>query len=239
MKILDINRNWTLQKGEPSSIPGMPVQKTTVHLPHDYMIAFDVTPHAKNGVNGGCYPGDTMSYTKMLDIPAQWRDRRVLVRFDGCSGQTKIVVNGHVAGHHHYGYTPFAVDMTPYLVFGGQNRLTITAGTDLGANSRWYSGGGLYRHVQLLTGPKVHLAVDAIYAHLDHMVDGDALLFLVGQTLQELRQRLYASRHRNFPNLFSPYKDPVTGLLKGDHISRLEAQRLPQSVGNGRCSVLA
>lgn len=176
MKYTDISRNWTLQKGEPSSIPMMPAQKRTVYLPHDYMIESDVTPAAKNGVNGGCYEGAVMSYTKMLDIPAEREGSRVLVRFDGCFGQTKIVANGHVAGHHHYGYTPFTVDLTPFLEFGKQNRLTVTAGTDAGPHSRWYSGGGLYRHVQLLTAPRVHLAVDGIYAHLDHMVDGDAFI---------------------------------------------------------------
>lgn len=176
MKYTDINRNWTLQKGEPSNIPMMPAEKRTVNLPHDYMIASDVTPTAKNGVNGGCYEGSIMSYTKMLDIPADWEGSRVLVRFDGCFGQTKVVVGGHVAGHHHYGYTPFTVDLTPYLHFGSQNRLTVTVGTDAGPHSRWYSGAGLYRHVQLLTAPKVHLAVDAIYAHLDHMVNRDAFV---------------------------------------------------------------
>ncbi len=176
MKQIDINRDWTLQKGEPSSIPGMPTQKRTVHLPHDYMIETDVTPSAKNGVNGGCYEGGIMSYTKYLDIPSDWQGQRVLVRFDGCMGQTKIVVNGHVAGHHHYGYTPFTVDLTPYLSFGKQNRLTVTAGTDAAPNSRWYPGGGLYRHVQLLRAPMVHLAVEPIFAHLHHMVNGDAFV---------------------------------------------------------------
>lgn len=176
MKQININRDWILQKGEPSSIPGMPAQKRTVHLPHDYMIETDVTPSAKNGVNGGYYEGSVMSYTKMLDIPGEWQGQRVLARFDGCMGLTKIVVNGHVAGHHHYGYTPFTVDLTPYLSFGGKNRLTVTAGTDAGPNSRWYPGGGLYRHVTLLTGPKVHLAVEPIYAHLHHMVNGDAFV---------------------------------------------------------------
>lgn len=176
MKNHPINLDWTLQRREPSSIPGMPAQKRTVNLPHDYMIELDVSKDAANGVNGGCYPGDTMSYTKMLDIPAEWQGQRVLVRFDGCMGLTKIVVNGHVAGHHHYGYTPFSVDITRFLSFGRANRLTVTAGTDQGSNSRWYSGGGLYRHVQLLTAPMVHIAVDGIYAHLNHIVNGDAFV---------------------------------------------------------------
>ncbi|MBE6978845.1 MAG: glycoside hydrolase family 2 protein [Ruminococcaceae bacterium] len=176
MRRMDINRDWTLQPGEPSNIPGMPAQKRTVHLPHDYMIETDVTPKAKNGVNGGCYEGSIVSYTKMLDIPADWEGQRVLIRFDGCAGLAKIVANGHVAGHHHYGYTPFDVDITRFLTFGKQNRLTVTVGTDAGPNSRWYPGTGLYRHVQLLHAPKVHLAVEGVYAHVDHMVNGDAFV---------------------------------------------------------------
>lgn len=176
MKHTDLNRDWIIQKGEPSNTPTGPIPKRTVHLPHDFMIESDVTPDSKNGVKGGCYEGSVMTYTKMLDIPADWEGQRILVRFDGCFGQTQVVVRGHVAGRHHYGYTPFTVDITPFLRFGSQNRLSVTAGADAGPHSRWYSGAGLYRHVQLLTAPKVHLAVDAIYAHLDHMVNGDAFV---------------------------------------------------------------
>lgn len=176
MHCTQINRNWGLQAGEPSTLPGMPSQSRVVNLPHDFMIEADVSPNAKNGINGGGYPGSLMSYTKILEIPADWQGQRVLVRFDGCAGLTKIVVNGHVAGHHHYSYTPFCVDVTPYLFYGRQNRLAVTAGTDAEPNSRWYSGGGLYRHVQLLNGPKVHIAVDGIYAHLDHKIQGDAFV---------------------------------------------------------------
>lgn len=180
---MDLNRDWALQAGEPSTLPGVPANVRTVHLPHDYMIESDVDSGAKNGVGGGCYPGGLMSYTKLLEIPASWQGQRVLVRFDGCAGLAKIVVNGHVAAHHHYSYTPFCVDITPYLFFGRQNRLTVTAGTEHGSNSRWYSGGGLYRHVQLLHAPKVHIAVDGVYAHLDHLVNGDA--FVIVETAVE------------------------------------------------------
>lgn len=183
MRRIDINRDWTLQKGEPSSIPMVRPETRTVHLPHDYMIESDAIPSAKNGTDGGCYEGDIQSYTKYLDLPETLRGQRILVRFDGAAGLTKVVLNGHVAGRHHYAYTPFAVDLTELVDFGGKNRLTVTCGTDAGPNSRWYLGGGLYRHVQLLTGPMVHLAVEPIYAHLGHIVGGDA--FVVVETTVE------------------------------------------------------
>ena len=176
MKRIDLNRNWTFQRGEPSSIPMMPAETKTVDLPHDFLIGLDVKHDAANGVNGGFYPGDTASYTKYIEIPEHWRGNRVLAHFDGCFGLAKIVVNGHMAGRHHYGYTAFSVDVTPFLNFGEKNRLTVTAGTELGPNARWYTGGGLYRDVELLTAPRIHIAVNGIFAHLDHRVDGDAFV---------------------------------------------------------------
>lgn len=195
MKKIDLNRNWELVEGEPCPIPGLPQQKRTVHLPHDYMIETDVAADSKSGASTGFYKGCIMTYTKQLDIPADWQGQRVLASFDGCFGQTKVVVNGHVAGHHHYGYTPFQIDLTPYLKWGGKNRLSVTAGTDAEPNSRWYSGGGLYRHVQLLTAPMVHLAPYAIYAHLDHLTGGDAFV-VVETTVEnhtEIDQNLWVS----------------------------------------------
>ena len=183
MRKIQIDRDWELLKGEPSNIPGMTTQARTVHLPHDYMVETNVTPDSKNGANTGFYTGSTMTYSKQLDIPKGWAGQRTLVSIDGCFGQTKVVVNGHLAGCHHYGYTPFQVDLTPYLKFGALNRLSITAATDAEQNSRWYSGGGLYRHAHLLTAPMVHLAPYAIYAHLDHLVNGDA--FVVVETTVE------------------------------------------------------
>ena len=178
MKRTDICRDWILQAGEPSNIPGFRQETRKVNLPHDYMIETDVSPDASNGPNGGCYKGAVMSYTRNLDLSENLRGQRVMIRFDGCAGLTKVVLNGHVAGRHHYTYTPFTVDITKYINFGGKNRLTVTCGTDFGANARWYPGGGIYRHVELLTGPQVHLAVEPIYAHLSHTVDADAFVTL-------------------------------------------------------------
>lgn len=176
MKRIPLNRDWELIPGEPGNVPMMAPKFRTVHLPHDYMIETDTMPEAGNGANGGFYPGGRMTYTKRLEIPADWVGQRVLIRFDGCAGLARVVVNGHVAGYHHYSYTPFSLEITPYLKFGGKNRLSVTVATDAAPNSRWYSGGGLYRHAELLVAPAVHLAPQPFYVHLDHMVNGDAFV---------------------------------------------------------------
>lgn len=164
MKQINMNRDWEFQMGEPSNIPMMPAEKKMVSLPYDFMIAGDVAKDAAGGAESGFYKGGTASYTKYMDVTAEEKELVHILSFDGCYGITKIVVNGHVAARHHYGYTPFTVDMDPYLKVG-RNRITVTASNSNEPNGRWYTGAGLYRKVSLLTAPKVHVVPDGIYVY--------------------------------------------------------------------------
>lgn len=179
MKRTNLNRGWTLQKGEPPRIPMMPVQTKPVDLPHDFMVEGNVNPNSKNGATSGYYDGGVYTYTKQLEVPTEWEGQRVLVYFDGVFGKTKVILNGHVMGSHRYGYTPFAVELTDLLQYGSTNRLSVTVSNDDEPNSRWYSGGGIYRDVTLLTAPMVHIAPDGLYLYIDHILNGDA--FVVAQ----------------------------------------------------------
>lgn len=176
MKKINLNLGWSIQSGEPSRIPGMPAKQQPVNLPHDFTIASDVRSDSKNGANSGYYSGGTYTYTKKLTIPEDWEGQRVLLYFDGVMGSTKIVVNGHLVCVHHYGYTPFHPDITPYLYYGEENRISVTVSTENEPFARWYTGGGIYRDVALLTAPAVHLAPHGLFVHTDHFVDADAFL---------------------------------------------------------------
>ena len=169
---------WEFKWGEPSNIPGMPVETRQINLPHDFMIEKDVNPQSKNGAGTGFFDGGTATYTKYFEAPEEWKERRVLVSFDGVFGTAKVILNGHVMGMHHYGYTPFTVDLTKQIKIGQKNRLAVVVSNEAQPDSRWYSGAGIYRHVHLLTAPKVHIAHDGIYAHTSHMVNGDAFVIV-------------------------------------------------------------
>lgn len=164
MKRIDFNKDWEFQWGEPSSIPMMPVQKVQVDIPHDFMIGTDVSREAVGGSETGFYQGAAGSYTKRLEITEEERERVHILSFDGCFGNTKVVVNGHVVFRHHYGYTPFEVELDRYLQ-AGSNRITVTVSNTNEPNSRWYSGAGLYRKAALLTGEKVHIVPEGIYTY--------------------------------------------------------------------------
>ena len=183
MKKQNIILNWTIQEGQPSSIPGMPAKTREVNLPHDFTIETNVSPDSKNGPNTGFFSGGTYTYTKKLAIPAEWDGQRVLLSFDGVMGTAKVIVNGHLVCVHHYGYTPFQPDIAPYLYYGEENRIAVVVSNDNEQNARWYTGGGIYREVELLVAPQVHIAPNGIYAHTSHFIGDDA--FLIVETTVE------------------------------------------------------
>lgn len=82
-------------------------------------------------------------------------NRHVELDFDGAMAEPVVYVNGRKAGHWAYGYTPFRVDITHYII-KGDNRIDVSL-NNMEASSRWYPGAGLYRPVMLVTTSKVHL----------------------------------------------------------------------------------
>lgn len=82
-------------------------------------------------------------------------NRHVELDLDGAMAEPKVYVNGKLAGQWAYGYTPFKVDITPYIV-KGNNRIDVSL-HNMEESSRWYPGAGLYRPVTLVTTSKVHL----------------------------------------------------------------------------------
>lgn len=87
-------------------------------------------------------------YRKQLQLPALSDDARVELTFDGVYMNCQVWLNGVMLAEHPYGYTAFTVDLTPHLRKDGDNLIAVRV-ANLGRNSRWYSGSGIYRHVWL------------------------------------------------------------------------------------------
>ncbi len=134
----------------------------SVDLPHDWSIEdipgtdspFD--PDAVSEVSGGFTLGGIGWYRKSFIIPGK-DIKRFLIQFDGIYMNPEIWINGVSLGTHPYGYTSFWFDITDHLISGKPNVLAIKVRNE-GANSRWYSGSGLYRHVWLKVLEPVHIA---------------------------------------------------------------------------------
>ena len=128
MKTINIDRSWYFKHGmnvDSSSVLRGDDTKT-VNLPHDYMIESEVTENAPAFGAGGYYTEGVANYSRMVDIPEEWKDETVYLMFDGVMMNATIDVNGAKVALHHYGYTPFYIDITPYIYFGEPNRLIVT-----------------------------------------------------------------------------------------------------------------
>ena len=134
----------------------------TVDLPHDWDI-FEGPNAGKGatGTGGGWFEAGKGEYRKTFKTPG---DEIVKLHFEGVYQKAEVYVNGQKAGQHHYGYTPFTVDMTPYLYKDKrENEVIVKVDNSEQPNCRWYSGSGIYRHVWLETMPALHIAENGVF----------------------------------------------------------------------------
>ena len=160
MRSMNINREWHFGLGAldwGARLTGN-FGNRLVNLPHDYMIESDVFETAPSGYASGYYNADVAWYEKDIEIPAAWENDQIFLRFDGAMMNATVEVNGDKVCLQHYGYAPFEADITRLVYAGQKNRVIITVNPSMQPNSRWYSGAGLFRGVELVHMPKLHIA---------------------------------------------------------------------------------
>ena len=127
-----------------------------VDVPHDYSI--EGTYDQKNGRENGFLPGGgVVWYKKELEWNPLWEGKKVFIEFDGAYMNSTVWLNGYKLGFYPNGYLGFSYDLTPYLV-KGTNVLSVRLDNSRLPSARWYSGIGIYRHVNLVTTDPVHIA---------------------------------------------------------------------------------
>ena len=146
----------------------------TVDLPHDWDI-FEGPNSGKGatGTGGGWFEAGKGEYRKEFRVESlELRDKLIKLHFEGVYQKAEVYVNGQKAGQHHYGYTPFTVDVTPFLKMKNSknekmknevNEVVVKVDNSEQPNCRWYSGSGIYRHVWLETMPALHIAENGVF----------------------------------------------------------------------------
>lgn len=134
--------------------PGKPVT-----LPHDAMLAEPRTALSAGGTNTGWYEGYDYEYRRTLTVPENELADTHILEFEGVYHNAEVWLNGQKAAFRPYGYTNFYVDCAPYL-HAGENELRVIARNADQPNSRWYSGAGIYRPVQLWTARGAHITLN-------------------------------------------------------------------------------
>ena len=133
----------------------------TVTLPHDAMLAEPRTALRAGGTNTGWYEGHDYEYRRTLTVPENELADTHILEFEGVYHNAEVWLNGQKAAFRPYGYTNFYVDCAPYL-HAGENELRVIARNADQPNSRWYSGAGIYRPVQLWTAGGAHIALNGV-----------------------------------------------------------------------------
>lgn len=181
-----LNRNWQFQLGSKDAA------WQTVQLPHDYSILQPRAPEARTLSSGGFFPGGNAIYRKTLYVPSAWRDKRIVLEFEGVYMNAEVRVNDHFACLHPYGYTSFHCDISGLVHYGVDNVITVSVANDAAPNSRWYSGSGIYRPVWLMVGEPLHIQPWGVYVTTPD-VAADAARVHVATELKNSGDMLYAA----------------------------------------------
>ena len=159
-----LNKDWQFAKGSASMMSafmGGP-QFETINLPHDAMVHEERTPDTANGTQTGYWPGGLYTYVKNINVPEDWQEKTAVLEFEGVYEKSMVYVNGNLAATNLYGYSNFYVVLDKYLNYGENNEIKVIADNAAEKNSRWYSGSGIYRNVNLMVGARIHIPADGV-----------------------------------------------------------------------------
>ncbi len=152
--------DWRFSKGDfpEAALPAFDdANWCRVNVPHDWSIEGPFSPDYGSG--NGYAPGGLGWYRKHFQLDPAQKGRDVTIEFDGVYDYSEVWINGIFVGARPYGYSSFAYDLTPYLKFGAQeNVIAVRADHSRFADSRWYTGSGIYRHVRLCITDQQHIA---------------------------------------------------------------------------------
>ena len=153
---VSLNRNWTFTSADGKS--------KTINVPHDYLIeqpwvapaADEKADNSDAGANiksrlsaRGFKELESGTYTKTITTENAWKGKRIILDFQGIMYVADVFLNGKQIGKTNYGYLGFEIDITNKLKYGQDNEIKVVCGQGSPKDSRWYTGGGLFRDVDL------------------------------------------------------------------------------------------
>ncbi|MGJ8642119.1 MAG: beta-galactosidase GalB [Luteolibacter sp.] len=134
----------------------------TLNLPHDWGIEGPFRKDLENRTGKLPWAGIGW-YRKTFDSPASDEGKRIFIEFDGSMSGNTIWVNGGYVGEWPFGYSSFRLEITNHLKIGTENTISVRV-DNKPDSSRWYPGGGIYRHVRLVKVNPTHIAHWGVFA---------------------------------------------------------------------------
>jgi beta-galactosidase len=158
--VIPLDAGWRFNKTDAgnAAVPAFDDSKwRLVDLPHDWSAEGPFS--ADNGSGNGYAPGGVGWYRKHFALPADLAGKIASIEFDGVYDHAEVWVNGHFVCGRPYGYSSFECPLTPHLRFGtAENVIAVRVDHSRFADSRWYTGSGIYRHVRLRLTDSLRIA---------------------------------------------------------------------------------
>lgn len=171
-----INANWKFSLQDKTEAQNATYNDTkwqSVNLPHDWSVEGRLSPTLASCT--GWLPGGIGWYRKTINIPQTKQGEKVYLYFEGVYNRSEVFINGHSLGKRPNGYISFAYDATPFIKYGQDNVISVRVDHSQTADSRWYSGSGIYRDVWLVYANPVHIAQWGVYVFPD-VANGTGIL---------------------------------------------------------------
>ncbi len=200
---LDFGWQFRMVKADtcPAQIDFHSAEVQNIDLPHDFQISqpwvkpavgeradfSDQAANVKSRLSARAFKEMGIgAYRKILYVPDEWRGRRLELDFGGIMLVGDVYLNGVRIGGTDYGYVGFGIDITNKVKYGSDNEIIVTANTMEPNNSRWYTGGGLYRDVHLLlTDSQLYFARHPLYI----TTKDNRLVNITAEICRESKQR--------------------------------------------------
>lgn len=149
------NTGWQFHKGDTTNQQETAAWRD-VTLPHDWSIE---GPFDEQWASATAFlPGGIGWYKKEFTAGSNWQGKHIFIYFDGVYKNSTVWLNGHLLGNRPNGFIAFEYELTPYLNLTGKNILTVKVDHTEFADSRWYTGSGIYRNVYLKVKEPVYIA---------------------------------------------------------------------------------
>ena len=161
----DFDANWLFSKGDFASAMMQAFNDSgwrQLNVPHDWSIEGPFG--AEFGSGNGFAPGGIGWYRKHFKLDADQKGRVVTIEFDGVYDYPEVWINGQLVGGRPYGFSSFQVDLTPFVKFGSDdNIVAVRVDHSRFADSRFYTGSGIYRNVRLVVTDPIHIVENGIF----------------------------------------------------------------------------
>ena len=157
-EVINLNQSWRFTLGDGAyGVPDVDDSDWRVlDVPHDWSIEGKYDKRNSSGPQGGFMPCGTGWYRLRFEAPASAKGNRVFVRFDGVYMKSQVWINGRMVGEYPNGYNSFEYDITPFVRQDTVNVLAVRVDNSLQPGSRWYTGSGIYRDVNLIVTSQMH-----------------------------------------------------------------------------------